>query len=520
MTSFSPLDYAIFTAYLLMTVGLGVFFVRGQKGDPGEKSAGIGEFLLAGRGMGSVIVAISVLAALFSGITYLGSAAEVYVHDLSFLLIALSFFIATPVTTLLFLPFFYNARFFTAYQYLGERFALPVRTLASVLFIIRVLLWLALATYAPALSLNQVTGLPLWVMIVLTGTLTTFYTALGGMKAVIWTDVAQFCVLIGGQFAIVAVALHHIPGGIAGAYEIGKAGGKFTLNLSLHPTVRVTLWGLIIGGAFTNLVQLATDQVSVQRYLTATSIEAARKSLWLKLFLTLPVVALFYGTGVVLYAFYHAPGGVPDPLAAGQIGKADQILPYFVINELPAGLPALLVAAIFSASMSVVSAGLHALSTTTLVDILHPLRERKTGASFPATERTTGSEVTLVKTLIAGYGLLVVGLAFLVSRVGTLVEASNSLMGLVGGPVLGLFLLGMCSRKANTRGALVGWAVGFVTLGFVVFAKQISFLWYALIGCAVTYIVGVIVSVLFPEKPIKDETETSPEPLRAVAENP
>ena len=129
-------------------------------------------------------------------------------------------------------------------------------------------------------------------------------------------------------------AVGRVPGGLAEVIALNRQGGRLDLSLSLDPTVRVTLWGLVIGAAFMHLVQMATDQVSVQRYLTATSLRAAQRGLWIKLWLVLPVTAVFYGTGAVLHAFYRVHG---DPLAAGKIAKADQILPYFVINELPAG---------------------------------------------------------------------------------------------------------------------------------------------------------------------------------------
>lgn len=189
MTHFSWLDYSIFFGYLASAVLVGVLFVKEQRT--------IKDYFLASRSMGYVLIGISVLAALFSGISYLGAPAESYMHSPVFVLFGLSFLIATPVTTLLFLPRFYQTRFFTAYQYLEERFSVQVRLVSSGLFIARVLLWLALATYAPALALEQVTGLPLWFTILCTGILTTTYTTLGGMKAVIWTDVIQFCVLLG-----------------------------------------------------------------------------------------------------------------------------------------------------------------------------------------------------------------------------------------------------------------------------------------------------------------------------------
>jgi len=476
VTRFSSLDYFIFVIYLVGAVSVGLLFVREQRT--------IKDYFLASRSMGFLLVGVSVLAALFSGISYLGAPSEVYAHRFTFILFGLSFIIATPVTTQLFVPHFFQARFYTAYEYLEQRFSVQVRLLASALFILRVLLWLALVTYAPALALEQVTGLPLWFSIICTGTLTTVYTTLGGMKAVIWTDVVQFVVLFGGQVVILCVAVSRIPDGLSGVYEIGRAAGKLELSLSFSPAERVTLWGLLLGGTVINLVQLATDQVSVQRYLTASSLKEAQRALWLKFWLLIPVFVVFYLTGLVLYAFYQIHG---DPLAAGHITKADQILPYFVITELPAGLPGLLIAAIYSGTMSATSSGINALTTATLMDFRQRLSHK------PSTE---AQQLRLARFLTLGYGALVIVLAFGVSRLGALIEASNKAIGLVGGPVLGLFLLGMLIKRATPWGAVIGWAAGVAAVIPVCFFTQTSFLWYGVVGTVVTVAVGWLASLL------------------------
>lgn len=480
MTHFGLLDYGVFFAYLVASLLVGLLFVKEQ--------TTIRSYFLANRDMGFIVLGISILAALFSGISYLSIPGEVYTNGLAFFLVILSFFIATPIATLIFLPMFYRSRFYTAYQYLEERFSVVIRMMASSLFILRVLLWLALATYAPALALEAVTGLPLWFTIISTGVITTVYTTFGGMKAVIWTDVMQFCVLVGGQVIILIVAAMAVPNGLWGAIDIGREHGKFELSLSLDPTVRVTLWGTLIGGAFLNLVQMATDQVSVQRYLTASSLRESQRSLWLKLLLIIPVIGIFYLTGLVLFAFYQTHG---HPLANGAINSIDQILPYFVITELPVGMPGLLIGAIYAASMSTISAGLNSMTTATIIDFYYRLS--------PAAARASDvRQLRLAKGLTLMYGVLVIVIAFQVDKLGTMLEASNKIIGLVGGPLLGLFLLGMLSRRANTPGAVSGWVAGVAILIPVCFYSQISFLWYTLIGLLITYVIGWSVSWLFP----------------------
>lgn len=474
--TFTPLDYAVFVLYLVASASIGLWFVKGQRD--------LKEYFLAGRSMGSVVVAMTILASLFSGISFLAAPAEGFANGPIFYLVTFGFFIATPLTNVVFMRFYYNAHFYTAYQYLEERFSVHLRTLASVSFIVRVLLWLAAATYAPALALEQVTGLPLWFTILCTGIVTTVYTTFGGMRAVIWTDIMQLIVLFGGQIIIMLVAVTQVPGGIGRVIELGQQGGRLNLSLSLDPTVRLTLWGLILGAAFMHLVQMATDQVSVQRYLTARNLATAKRGLWIKLALALPVSGVFYATGLVLYAFYAVHG---DPLAAGRISKVDQILPYFVVTQLPHGMPGLFIAAIYAASMSTISAGINSLTSATLVDFYQRLWRR------PDLSET--HQLRLARLLTFAYGALVILLAFLVERLGTLLEATNKVISLVGGPLVGLFLLGMVVARTTARGALVGWAAGLLTTIWVCFGTNISFLWYALYGCAVTMVVGYVVSL-------------------------
>jgi len=475
-TSFAVWDYAIFFIYLLATVFIGVWFSRGQ--------SSLDEYFLAGRNMNRFVIAMTILASLFSGISYLAAPSEVYTNGFAFAWIVMSFFIATPFTAIWLMPHFYNSRYITVYHYLEDRFGLSLRLFSSGLFILRVTLWLAAATYAPALALREVTGLPLGFTIVITGLVTTVYTVLGGMKAVIWTDVMQLFVLFGGQLLITFVAAAKVDGGFAGIWDICVANDRLDLSFSRDPSVRVTFWGVIIGGAFLSLVQMATDQVSVQRYLSAGSMREAQRALWIKLLMTLPVLVLFYGTGLVLYAFYQQYG---DPIAAGHIAKGDQILPYFVITQLPAGLPGLLIAAIFAASMSTVSAGVNSLTSATLCDFYQRLT--------PPERVNEKRLVTLARWLTLGYGVFVTIAAFGIGQMkSNLVESVNTIIALVGGPLLGLFLLGVFTKRADTRGATIGCVVGFAMLLVIYANNVVSFLWLTMIGCLITMGFGWIAS--------------------------
>jgi SSS family transporter len=364
------------------------------------------------------------------------------------------------------------------------------------MFIFRVTLWLAAATYAPALALEQATGLPLWFTIVATGVLTTIYTALGGMKAVIWTDIMQLAVLFGGQLVIMFMAASKLPEGMSGMWHTAVAEGQFHLSFSFSLEERITFWGVLVAAPFMHLVQMATDQVSVQRYLTAGSLREAQRGMWIKLWFIMPVLIVFYGTGLVLAAFYKAHG---DPVAAGYIAKADQILPYFVVHELPHGVSGLLIAAIFAASMSTISSGLNSLTSATLMDFHKRLSQEP--------EKTDVQQLLRARWITVLYGLLVTGMAFGIGAMkGNLVESVNTIIGLIGGPMLGLFGLCMFTRIATSRGALLGSLVGFIIpllMHFEVGGMKVSFLWYAIVGCVTTMLVGCALSWLLPSSPEK-----------------
>lgn len=474
------IDIATFGIYVLATVIFGMW-VGGRQKD-------LKTYLLAGHQMHWSIVAISVLAALFSGISFLGAPAESYNHNLIYLWVLVAYFIATPITTLIFLPFFFRLNFYTAYEYLEHRFDLRLRRLSSASFIFRVSLWLALALYAPALVISELMAVPLWLSILITGLGTTLYTTVGGMKAVIYTDVVQFFVLLLGIIAIFTVAIRETPGGLAAAWQIAEVHGRTRfIDFSFSPDVRMTFWGALIGGVALNLVQLVTDQVSVQRYLTATNLKESQRALWFKLALTLPLISIFYLTGLVLFSFYQT-----HPELAATLTSADRLLPNFVGSQIPSPIPGLLVAAILSATMSVVSSGINSLTTATLIDFLYAKKKESVSAGENHTQVHTARGWTIF------YGVVVTLLGLVVSKLGTLIEATAKIGGFFGGPLLGIFFLGVLSKRANSHGTLIGAIAGFIAVIFVGFFTHVSFMWYALIGCVLTYVVGEFASLFFP----------------------
>lgn len=516
--SLSPLDIAVFVTYMLILFGVGVYFTRQQKT--------IKAYLLAEQNVHWVVVGISVLAALFSGITYLGAPSETFFYGTGYLVITATLFIATPITIKVFVPFFRKLKVYTAYEYLERRFDRRLQIIASVFFLSRVVFYAGLAIYAPALAIAAITGIPFWVSALITGVMATIYTTLGGMKAVIWTDTIQFGVLCGGIVLIFVLCIGKVPGGLPAAWDLARADGKTQFfNLSPSPFIRMGFWAALLGGLCNNLVQMVTDQISVQRYLTAASLRECSKALWLKLALLTPIVTLIFLSGTMIYGYYKSmPGQVPAFENAQQVKglykhnpklyrdliaraeskvppdmtagpgtparplKGDQILPYFVMNNLPSPLPGLLIAAILGATMAVVSAAINSLATTALMGF------RRQTASQPT--------VLSAKLLTVAFGAVATLLAlFVLARLGSIVTATNVILSVMGGPLLGLFLLGAFSRRANAPGAIWGAAFG-LAAGLAVYYANVtigvSFLWIGVVATLTTYIAGLLVSLFFP----------------------
>lgn len=473
MKSFSTLDYSVVILYLVAVAGFGSSFYR--------RKSTASEYFLGGRSMPWLAAGISIIAADLSAITVMGTPAWAYKHNLE-LFWSTTYPLVAPIVILVFVPFYASLNLYTAYEYLERRFGLTVRVLASALFHVLRAMHVSIALYAPSLVISFVTGLPVWQCILLMGAFTTFYTTLGGIRAVIWTDVIQFTTVMAGLVAILWASLGRLDVSLETAYRTASAAGRLKLlNLSTNPEELTSLWACVIGGSVLCLAPLTTDQAVLQRLFTTRSVRDCRQSVILQSIVVIPVTLLLFVVGTALFVFYHY-----NPARLAGLNSEDAILPFFAVRELPSGASGLIIASIFAASMAVMSAGINSLTTATTVDFYKRLFRPHETAEHYAVVGRLGT---------VGWGALVTGLALFAGRLGELALAYNRVSSFISGPLLGVFLLGALTTRTTAVGAIAGAAAGTVAVSGVMFRTGWSFFYHGPIGLVVTMAIGYAVSL-------------------------
>ncbi|XP_033113679.1 sodium-coupled monocarboxylate transporter 1-like [Anneissia japonica] len=436
---FEAADYVVLTAMLAISVGIGLFY-----GCTGGKQQTTNEFLMANRNMNPFPVGISLVASFISAITVLGTPAENYVYGCMYWMFGFAYIFTGLASAYFYLPVFYNLEVTSAYEYLEKRFNKVVRLMGMVTFSLQMVIYMGIVIYAPSLALNAVTGLDLWGAVFAIGIVCTFYTTIGGMKAVLWTDVFQVTVMVVGFVAIIIKGSMEV-GGLDRVWNISAEGGRIQFfDFNPDPTVRHTFWSVVIGGTFTWTAVYGVNQSQVQRYLTCGSANVAKIALLISTIGMVIVVCLACLSGLVMYAVYAGC----DPLQRGEVAKSDQLIPYLVMDlfdQMP-GLPGLITSAVFSAALSTVSSGLNSLAAVYGEDVVKLV--------WPDMEESKYTKIT--KGLAGFFGLLSMGMAVVASYMGDVLQTALSIFGMIGGPLLGLFSLGIFFPWANTKGAIFG----------------------------------------------------------------
>ena len=479
-SSFTTLDYTLLAIYLAALVVMGIYFSRREKSTE--------DYFLAGRRIPWWAAGVSLFGTQLSAITFMAVPAKVYATDWTYLVNTLAIVLVAPLVIYFYLPFYRRLNLTTAYEYLERRFNGLTRMLASAAFILFQLGRMAIVLYLPAMALSTVTGVNVYICILVMGVLSTIYTVLGGIEAVVWTDVLQVFVLLGGALFSLAIMIFHLDGGVSTIWTLGMADDKFRLaNLTWDYTT-TALWVMIVGNLFINLVTYTSDQVVVQRYLTTKDEKAAVRSIWTNAIITAPTAFVWFALGSALYAFYKTQPELLNPSTAN-----DSIFPYFIAQQLPSGVTGLVIAALFAASMSSLDSSLNSVSTAIVTDFYRRFRP---GASDHrclnlARWLTTilGTLATVTAVLMAGYEIL------------SLWDFFNVLVGLLSSSMAGLFVLGIFTRRANSTGAVAGFVAGAVAVYFVQNYTAVSFFLYAMVGLLTSCAVGYAVSLVTRSRP-------------------
>ncbi|XP_014745294.1 PREDICTED: sodium-coupled monocarboxylate transporter 2 [Sturnus vulgaris] len=441
-------DYVVFAALFLVSASIGVFFAVKERKKKTSK-----EFLVGGRQMACGPIAFSLTSSFMSAVTVLGTPSEVYRYGASFVLFFLSYTLVIIFTAELFLPVFYRSGITSTYEYLELRFNKIVRLAATLIYILQTILYTGIVVYAPSLALNQVTGFDLWGSVAATGIVCTFYCTLGGLKAVVWTDAFQMIVMVAG-FMTVLIRGTSLNGGWTKVWEDAHEGSRLNIfDFDVDPLRRHTFWTIVIGGTFTWLGLYGVNQSTIQRCISCKSEKHAKLALYLNLLGLWTVLVCAVFCGLVMYSHYRSC----DPWTAAFISAPDQLMPYFVMDifsSMP-GVPGLFVACAFSGTLSTVAASINALATVTFEDLI------KKG--FPNLSEKMSTWIS--KGLCVLYGVLCTSMAAAASLLGGVVQASLSIHGMCGGPMLGLFTLGIVFPCANWKGALGGLLAG-ISLAF------------------------------------------------------
>jgi len=480
------LDLAVVLIYLIGITWFGARFRRSQKT--------LKDYFLGGRNAPWWAISLSIVSAETSTLTIIGTPTLAFAGNLGFLQVVFGYLLARIVISVLFIPHYFRGEMYTAYELMERRFGQRLRRLTAATFLVIRALAEGVRVFAISIVISIVLGTGEIASIGLILCLTLFYTFEGGMTAVIWTDVVQMCLYVFGAVLSFFVILHHIPGGWGQVLAVAGPAGKFGLfdfSFHLSPaffTQKYTFCAGLIGGCFLTTASHGTEQLMVQRLLAARSQGQSRGALlasWVVVFL---LFSLFLLIGVILFVFYsglYSDFHLPLPAAK------DSLYPGFIWDYLPTGVAGLVVAAILAAAMSNLSAALNSLASTTIIDFYRPLVSRRRGRQ-DSEARSMG--LARAATVLWGVVLFLVGL--LARRWGSVLEAGLSIASVAYGGLLGVFLLGVLTRRVGEKAAMAGMAAGFATMVYVWVFTPIAFTWYVAIGTGVTFLVGCLGSLV------------------------
>lgn len=459
--------------YFAVLAGIGFYFSKKQK----DTDA----YFKGGGRIPWWVVGLSIFGTGLSAITFMSIPAKAYATDWSYILMNTGIVLVVPIIIMIFIPFYRRLNVTTAYEYLEQRFNASIRVICSLAFILFQIGRMGIVMFLPAVALNVVTGLDIFLCISLMGVLSLVYTMVGGIEAVVWTDALQVVVLLGGALLVVFYIIADLPGGFNTILTEAVADNKFDLGSLKFDLKQSTIWTVLIATVFTNLTTYGTDQTMVQRYMTTETQKQANKSVLTNALLVVPATLIFFFVGTALYVYYkHMPAELSTTITDG-----DAILPWYIFTKLPNGVVGLLISGIFAAAMSTLSSSMNSAATAYITDIHEKIIVGK--GSLKAAR---------LSTLIFGAFGIFFALLMATWEISSLWDQFNMILGLVLGSMGGLFMLGMLTKRANAAGALCG-IIGSVGVQlFIVYHQTVHLLLYTTTGFISCFVIGYICSLI------------------------
>lgn len=492
-------DLIVLLIYIVAVVAFGCWFAR-RSGDSQS-------FMIAGGRIPGWAVGLSIFGTFLSSNTFLGVPGKAYASNWNSFVFSLSLPIAAWIATKWFVPFYRSMGSVSAYEHLEARYGLWARTYAVVCYLLTQIARMGTILFGVSLALKALTGWPIETIIITAGVLITFYTLVGGIEAVIWTDVIQAIVLMVGAVVVLVLLWWGTPGNVTGSFEIANANGKLSLGSWSADYAQSTVWVVMLFGIFINLGNFGVDQNFVQRYQTARTEPQARRAVWLGAILYVPISLIFFVIGSALFSYYETH---PEMLAEvrAEVAAAieveegedlqaaidkkvgDRVLPHFIANRLPFGMAGLLIAAIAAAAMSSIDTSLNS-SATVILNDLYP--------RFSAREPDEARSMRILRFSTVGMGLIGIAAALAIIGVQSILDAWWKLQGVFAGGVLGLFLLGRISSIASSKQAAIAVIIGVLVIAWMTLSPGTSSISESLknpLHELLTIVVGTTVIVL------------------------
>ncbi|CAN5652456.1 hypothetical protein BH10ACI4_BH10ACI4_03330 [soil metagenome] len=500
-TRLHPFDLALIVVYLIGITLFGLRFrnsgTKSADGSTAKADKSLKSYFLANNTIPWWAIALSIVSAETSTLTIISIPGVAFAGDFGFLQIVLGYMIGRIIVAVIFLPKYFHGEMLTAYQLIDQRFGPTLHKVTAGLFLLTRAAAEGVRVFAVSIVVGIAIGTNDTLSIAIISFLTLLYTFEGGMAAVIWTDVVQMLIYIGGTIVAISTLGTHVPGGWEHIHAVAGAAGKFhVLNFAFNLTQSYTFWAGALGGAFLTMASHGTDQLMVQRMLAARNLGESRLALLSSGAVILLQFTLFLFIGAGLFVFYG--------LHPQSFSSADRIFPTFIVQQMPIGIAGLLIAAILAAAMSNLSAALNSLSSTTVVDFYMHLRPNADDKERMMISRSSTVLWAIVLFAIAVYSIHAGGK-------GHVVETGLSIASVAYGCLLGVFLLGTLTRYATQTGAIIGMLCGFLLNLYLwqgsfpvqfgpVTIPHIAFTWYVLIGALVTFAIGTLASLIFPKQ--------------------